>query len=119
MNIEKKGVKDGVHACVLRIFFRFALLLSRLSSMIPYHQNELQLLNTTGFVLFGDNFCCARIDNNRREYFTRRAAQLCNYSCVLRFFFFFLSPLFRSSLFFVKNVDRTSISVYMMTTLHF
>ena len=32
-------------------------------------------------------FCwCARIDNNRREYFVARAAQLCNYSCVLRFF---------------------------------
>ena len=87
MNIEKKGVKDGVHACVLRIFFRFALLLSRLSSMIPYHQNELQLLNTTGFVLFGDNFCCARIDNNRREYWERESAKDGVHACVLRIFF--------------------------------
>ena len=29
----------------------------------------------------------ARIDNNRREYFVSRAAQLCVHACVLRIFF--------------------------------
>ena len=36
-------------------------------------------------------FPCARIDNNRREYFVSRAAQLCVHACVLRFFLLFFS----------------------------
>ena len=30
MNIGRKVAKDGVHACVLRIFFRFALVRAQL-----------------------------------------------------------------------------------------
>ena len=42
---------------------------------------------------------CARIDNNRREYCVRWAAQLCVHACVLRFFFLFISQIYVNILF--------------------
>ena len=48
------------------------------------------------FIFF---LCCrrARIDNNRREYCVRRAAQLCIHAYVLRFFSSFYLPFISTS----------------------
>ena len=67
---EENERKDGVHACVLRIFFSLRSLLRSL-------YNAMWFLNFKDFekennahsnVLLRLNFGCVRIDNNRREY---------------------------------------------------
>ena len=72
-----------VHACVLRFFLFFF-------KNTIYHYFTKPIYAVTLFTtFFGFVFCwicCARIDNNRREYCVLRAAQLCVHACVLRFF---------------------------------
>ena len=85
----RRAAQLCVHACVLR-FFSFIL-----QTFISTFQQNLNMRASLHHIFFGFAVvgCRARIDNNLREYCVSRAAQLCNYSCVLRFFFYFLSSL--------------------------
>ena len=68
---QKKVAKDGVHACVLRIFFlRCAFLLSSVYNVVdPSNKTPVAVhwQTTCGDFVLLEGWC-ARIDNNRREY---------------------------------------------------
>ena len=73
------------YSCVLRFFFFFSSHKDSLIQQMQWHR----LNNTILFAFVFVFWCGARIDNNRREYFAHRAAQLCVHACVLRFFSLF------------------------------
>ena len=80
-----------VHACVLRFFF-FFLITSLVMQLNSSHNHYLKAFVRT-LCCFLVMIACgrARIDNNRREYFVPRAAQLCElFVCAPFFFLFFI-----------------------------
>ena len=88
-----------LHSCaymrVCSVFFLFFCISNYIIYKPNQQHNKLNLTPTVvAFVRFV--FGRARIDNNRREYFIHRAAQLCIHACVLRFFLF-LSLLYNNS----------------------
>ena len=89
--LGKRVAKDGVHACVLRIFF---FVLHNCAGVIIItdiqKQNQKWHAHTIPFffVFFVFEYLrCARIDNNRREYWEEKARKDGVHACVLHIFF--------------------------------
>ena len=66
---ERKLRKDGVHACVLRIFFRFALLLSSFCKLLRSLTNVRALSipkSTAKYFVFGMDFFFLLCENRQQ-----------------------------------------------------
>ena len=88
--LRRESAKDGVHACVLRIFFFFT---HNCATYLKWSCRQKQVIfkRPFGHFFFLFFFCCygcARIDNNRREYCHADVRKLV-YMCVCSAFFLF------------------------------
>ena len=94
--MKKKLRKDGVHACVLRIFF-FAALFIKIVFVLLTSQNIKTFSNrkskSVSFYVKDVVIGCARIDNNRREYCEKMCESWCTCVCAPHFFFILFAQL--------------------------
>ena len=101
MNIgEEKVAKDGVHTCVLRIFFFLCcttVQVNWVSIIQQTHNTNKERIDNSCFVFCVFVVCgCARIDNNRREYWRRKLRKMV-YMRVCSAFFSFYAQLCKLS----------------------